>query len=109
LAEVIKAQQIVHTLEDVGGSLIGFRSPQAPSTCRLALPLFVYRWDVLGLTAGAHAIQGGRTPALDPQRRGLRMGRARWRRPGRRSRLLRRTEILGRPQFRYCPPSRGSI
>jgi hypothetical protein len=32
LAEVIKAQQIVHTLEDVDGSLIGFSFPVAASS-----------------------------------------------------------------------------
>jgi acetolactate decarboxylase len=36
LAEVIKAEQVVHTLNDVQGTLIGFRFPAAASSVNVA-------------------------------------------------------------------------
>ncbi|HEX9276579.1 MAG TPA: acetolactate decarboxylase, partial [Casimicrobiaceae bacterium] len=60
LAEVIKTQQVVHTLEDVEGSLIGFRFPAAASSVNV--PGWHFHFlsadrtrggHVLGLTTGA--------------------------------------------------------
>ncbi len=60
LAEVIKTQQVVHTLDDVDGSLIGFRFPAAASSVNV--PGWHFHFlsadrtrggHVLGLTTGA--------------------------------------------------------
>jgi acetolactate decarboxylase len=60
LAEVIKTQQVVHTLDDIDGSLIGFRFPAAASSVNV--PGWHFHFlsadrtrggHVLGLTTGA--------------------------------------------------------
>lgn len=62
LAEVIKAQQVVHTLDDLDGTLIGFRFPAAASSVNV--PGWHFHFlsadrtrggHVLGLTSGAAA------------------------------------------------------
>ena len=59
LAEVIKAQQVVHTFDDVDGTLIGFRFPAA--TTSVNVPGWHFHFlsadrsrggHVLGLTTG---------------------------------------------------------
>jgi acetolactate decarboxylase len=60
LAEVIKAQQVVHTFDDVDGTLIGFRFPAAATSVNV--PGWHFHFisadrgrggHVLGLTTGA--------------------------------------------------------
>src|SRR4029077_13546234 len=60
LADVMRAQQVVHTLVDVDGILIGFRSPAAASSVNVAGWHFHFLsadktrgGHVLSLTAGA--------------------------------------------------------
>ena len=62
LAEVIKAQQVVHTLEDVDGTLIGFRFPAAAKSVNVRGWHFHFLTadrrrggHVLGLTTGQGA------------------------------------------------------
>jgi acetolactate decarboxylase len=60
LAEVIKAQQVVHTLGEIDGTLIGFRFPATASSVNVAGWHFHFLsadktrgGHVLGLTTGA--------------------------------------------------------
>jgi acetolactate decarboxylase len=62
LAEVIKTEQVVHTFDDIDGSLIGFRFPAAASSVNVAGWHFHFLsadktrgGHVLGLTTGAGA------------------------------------------------------
>lgn len=63
LAEVIKQQQVVHTFEDIDGSLIGFRFPAAASSVNVAGWHFHFLsadrtrgGHVLALTTGAGVV-----------------------------------------------------
>jgi acetolactate decarboxylase len=63
LAEVMKAQQVVHTIEEVEGTLIGFRFPAAASSVNVAGWHFHFLsadktrgGHVLGLTTGAGVV-----------------------------------------------------
>jgi acetolactate decarboxylase len=54
LAEVIKTQQVVHTLEDVDGSLIGFRFPAAASSVNV--PGWHFHFLSADRTRGGHVL-----------------------------------------------------
>jgi acetolactate decarboxylase len=54
LAEVIKTQQVVHTLEDVDGSLIGFRFPAAASSVNV--PGWHFHFLSADRTRGGHML-----------------------------------------------------
>jgi len=134
LADVMKAQQVVHTVVEVDGILIGFRFPAAASSVNV--PGWHFHFlsadktrggHVLSLTTGAtvaslrgihrstHPLPGAGASG-QRERGGDRGGRARAidtqaarASPAAGAVFLHRGKIGGSSQFRYCRPSRGSI